>query len=116
MGQPFGTGISTPLEIWIVDGKLIRELFDNTFFESANDLSNAYIPKNKIWIDADVVAPDRPFVLLHQLYERHFLEKGDNMLEAYKKAGRLESRIRQVPENLSAELAKFKIDIRDMNK
>jgi hypothetical protein len=114
-GQPFGKATESPLSVWIVDGKLIRELFDNKFFEAGNGLTNPYIPKNEIWIDADVVAPDRPFVLLHQLYEHYFRSKGEDVLQSYIKANRIESEVRQVPDkNLFKQLARFGIASKDI--
>ncbi|MBL7156070.1 MAG: hypothetical protein ISS87_00505, partial [Candidatus Pacebacteria bacterium] len=82
------------IKIWLVYGRLARELFDLDFVEGGHDLVYNYIPKNEIWIDNDLLAKERKYVIVHELYERLLMEKGLSYNQAHKKASQLEWRAR----------------------
>lgn len=105
---------SDGISVIIVDGSLVRNLFDITFFEGGHDLSCKYIPKNQVWIDSNVVGPERPYVLLEQLYERKFMSMGDSYKKAHRKASTIMYRVRHVPETLHSHLADLGVDISEV--
>lgn len=64
------------LKVWIVDGCIVRDLFDIDFTEGGNDQVYHYIPHGEIWIDDDLDVTEIPFVLLHEMHERNLMAKG----------------------------------------
>lgn len=62
--------------VWLVDGSIVRGLYDTDYTEGGHDLVYDYVPKNEVWIDDDVVHFERPYVLLHELYERDLMSRG----------------------------------------
>jgi len=84
------------VSIWLVDGKLVRSIFDVEFTEGGHDLIYDFVPKNEVWIDNDVKEEERKFVILHETYERELMKKGMSYPQAHKKAGRIEWQARQV--------------------
>ncbi|PJA63688.1 MAG: hypothetical protein CO160_02335 [Candidatus Portnoybacteria bacterium CG_4_9_14_3_um_filter_43_11] len=97
------------IDIWLVDGRLVRSAFDIGFTEGGHDLVYQYVPKNEVWIDDDVFAKERPYVLLHELYERSLMKSGLTYLRAHRKASRLEWRARHSEQILDEFFLKFLI-------
>ncbi len=64
---------STILDVWIVCGELVRDLFYIDFTEGGHDLVYPFIPRNEIWLDDDIGPEERKFVLLHELRERNVM-------------------------------------------
>jgi len=58
------------VSIWLVDGKLVRSIFDVEFTEGGHDLIYDFIPKNEVWIDNDVSEGERKYVILHKKASR----------------------------------------------
>ncbi|MBI1934345.1 hypothetical protein HY464_01345 [Candidatus Peregrinibacteria bacterium] len=59
-----------PLEIAMVDGKIVREYLDPEFVLGGHDLVYNYIPKNEVWVEGKMDPREIPFVLEHELEER----------------------------------------------
>ena len=91
---------------WIVDGRLVRSAFDIEFTEGGHDRVYDYVPKNEIWIDNDLTPAERPFVLLHELHERHLMGNGWTYESAHADANRVEAYDRHHPSELLADLAR----------
>jgi len=83
------------VSVWLVDGKLVRSIFDVEFTEGGHDLVYDFIPKNEIWIDNDVEEKERKLIILHEVYERELMKKGMPYLQAHKKASKIEWQARQ---------------------
>jgi hypothetical protein len=64
------------LKIWQVKGHLVRSLFDLDFNQGGHGLVYPFVPKNEIWIDDDVYKKEIPYVLIHELHERHLMALG----------------------------------------
>jgi len=91
--------------VWLVDGRAVRSVFDIDFAEGGHDLVYNYVPQNEIWIDDDVSAKERLYVILHELCERSWIGKGLNYSQAhYEKASPLEWEVRHNPEKLEESL------------
>lgn len=82
------------LTVWLVHGRLVRSAFDIEFTEGGHDLVYRYVPKKEVWIDNDVVASERLYVILHELYERSLMARGLSYKRAHNKASLLEWRAR----------------------
>jgi hypothetical protein len=92
------------VSVWIVDGRLVRSVFDPDFTAGGHDHVYEYIPENEVWLDNDVSEAERPYVLLHELHERNQMEKGEDYAHAHKSALRLESHYRKYPSDLHTAL------------
>jgi len=64
------------IKIWIVRGDLVRSIFFIDFTEGGHDKVYGFVPKNEIWLDDDLSAKERKFVLLHEIHERNLMTKG----------------------------------------
>lgn len=98
--------LESAVSVWIVDGRLVRSVFDVDFTEGGHDHVYEFVPENEVWIDNDVDEAERPFVLLHELHERNLMEKGWDYDRAHEDSSKLEYHCRQHPEELHNALAK----------
>ncbi len=64
------------LNVWIVNGDLVRDLFFINFTEGGHDKVYPFIPENEIWIDDEVIPKERKFILLHEIHERNLMLQG----------------------------------------
>lgn len=93
------------LSVWLVDGRLARSDFDIDFTEGGHDLVYNYVPKNEVWIDNDIMPEERPYVLLHELFERLQMGKGLTYNQAHRRASLLEWHARHNEKELKKNLA-----------
>ena len=91
--------------VWIVSGRLVRSVFDVDFTEGGHDYVYEFVPQNEVWIDDDIVEPERPYVLLHELHERNRMAAGWPYSKAHAESSRLEYRCRHHPDELHGKLA-----------
>jgi hypothetical protein len=94
------------VSVWIVDGRLVRSVFDIDFTEGGHDYVYEFVPQDEVWIDNDLEEPERPYVLLHELHERNLMAKGWTYSKAHDESSRIEYYCRHNPEKLHMELAK----------
>lgn len=92
------------LAIWIVDGKLVRDLIFLDYDAGGHDRVYPWIPKQEIWIEAAISEHERPFILLHELHERFLMGLGKKYHEAHQGATIIEDRYRDHPEGLDARI------------
>ncbi len=97
--------LETPVSIWIVNGRLVRSVFDQDFTEGGHDHVYEYVPTNEVWIDDQITDPERPFVILHELHERNLMAKGMDYDAAHADSSKLEKHMRHHPEELHEALA-----------
>jgi hypothetical protein len=93
------------VKVWVVDGRLVRSVFDIDFTEGGHDLVYDYVPPREIWIDNDLDERERPFVLFHELHERNLMAKGWGYEPAHAEASGREFHLRRHPDELHAALA-----------
>lgn len=94
------------VSVWIVDGRLVRSLFDIEFTEGGHDHVYEFVPENEVWIDNDLEEQERPYVLVHELHERNLMAKGWSYDKAHADSSRLEYRCRHHPDELHDALIK----------
>jgi hypothetical protein len=92
------------LSIWIVNGRLVRSVFDIDFTEGGHDYVYEFVPENEVWIDDAVIEPERGYVLLHELHERNLMASGWSYGKAHAESSRLEYRCRHHPDELHGKL------------
>ncbi|MFA4827317.1 MAG: hypothetical protein WC596_03675 [Candidatus Shapirobacteria bacterium] len=94
------------VKVWIIDGRLVRSLFFVDFTEGGHFFVYSFVPREEVWIDNDLPEEERWPVLLHELYERHQMEKyGLTYNQAHRKASRLEWNCRTGKMDLQKKLA-----------
>jgi len=78
-------------KVWIVNGDKVREKFKTDFVLGGNSESYKWIPRNEIWIEQDVAANERIYILIHELVE-WYLMKVKNLTydKAHEKASKVE--------------------------
>jgi len=98
--------LSDGVSVWIVNGRLVRSVFDIEFTEGGHDHVYEFVPENEVWIDDDLEEPERPYVLVHELHERNLMAKGWPYSKAHAESSRLEYHCRHHPDELHDALVK----------
>ena len=93
------------VSVWIVDGRLVRSVFDIDFTAGGHDYVYEFVLENEVWIDDDVEEDERGFVLLHELHERNLMAKNWPYSKAHHDSSRIEYHCRQNPDELHDYLA-----------
>jgi hypothetical protein len=88
------------LSVWIVNGRLVRSIFDIDFTAGGHDYVYEFVPENEVWIDDDIEENERGYVLLHELHERNRMASGWDYDKAHAQASRLEYHLRHHPDEL----------------
>jgi hypothetical protein len=93
MIQDHGQGFFL-VQIFVVDGKMVRDKIDPRFCSGGHSEVYGYIPENHIWIDNGSMLREWPFYIIHELHE--FLDMKNGMIypEAHKIASRVEWKCR----------------------
>jgi hypothetical protein len=91
--------------VWIVSGRMVRSVFDIDFTEGGHDYVYEFVPEKEVWIDDDILEPERPYVLVHELHERNRMASGWPYSKAHAESSRLEYRCRHHPDDLHEALA-----------
>jgi len=93
------------VSVWVVNGRLVRSVFDIDFTEGGHDYVYEFLPENEVWIDDAIEEKERGYVLLHELHERNRMASGWSYNKAHAESSRLEYRCRHHPEELHEALA-----------
>jgi hypothetical protein len=93
------------VSVWIVNGRLVRSVFDIDYTAGGHDHVYEFIPQGEVWIDDAIEEKERGFVLLHELHERNRMAKGWPYSRAHEESSRLEFRCRHHPDELHDALA-----------
>jgi hypothetical protein len=94
------------ISVWIVNGRLVRSIFDIEFTEGGHDLVYKFVSSKEVWIENDDEEKERLYILVHELHERGLMAKGWSYDKAHADSSRLEYRCRQHPDQLHNALAK----------
>ena len=91
--------------VWIVNGRLVRSVFDIDFTAGGYDHVYEFVPEGEVWIDDAIEEKERGFVLLHELHERNRMAEGVTYSQAHAESSKLEFRCRHHPDELHDALA-----------
>ena len=91
--------------VWIVNGRLVRTVFDIEFTEGGHEYVYEFVPHGQVWIDDDVTEQEIGYVILHELHERNLMAKGMNYDDAHDSASKIELQCRRHPHLLHGALA-----------
>ncbi len=94
------------VEVWLVNGKAIRDDCHIDFTEGGHDLVYKWIPKNEIWISDEIGAKERPYILAHEYDERCQMAQGEDYEHSHNKASFFERHLRHVIPNIGRLNAK----------
>jgi hypothetical protein len=97
--------LTNGVSVWIVNGRLVRSVFNIDFTEGGHDHVYEFVPEHEVWIDDDVAEIERPYVLLHELHERNLMAKGATYDDAHEESSRREYYFRHHPNELHMALA-----------
>jgi len=95
------------LEVWVIDGQAVRSNYYIDFTEGGHYYVYPWVPQNEVWLDNDVVESERPYVLLHELFERNLMKLGWEYHKAHRLASRIEWNCRHGQRDLAKALAKY---------
>jgi hypothetical protein len=70
------------IDIWVVDGALIRKELDAEFTNFGHHFSFSYIPSNEFWLDVETNLDEREFFIIHLFAEWKMQKKGASHREA----------------------------------
>ena len=93
------------VSVWIVDGRLVRSVFDIDFTAGGHDYVYEFVPSNEVWIDDDIQEAERGCVLLHELHERNRMATGWPYSKAHAESSHIEYHCRRRPDELHDALA-----------
>ncbi len=97
--------LESGVSVWIVNGRLVRSLFDIDFTAGGHDHVYEFVPLGEVWIDDAIVENERSFVLLHELHERNQMAQGLPYSQAHAESSKLEFQCRHHPDELHDALA-----------
>jgi len=117
---------SKNVNVWVVNGELVRDLFYIDFTEGGHAKVYSFVPEKEIWLDDDLAPAERKYVLLHELHERRLMSAGHdfnikdgllrldkNYTEIYTKAHISASRLEYFCRHHPGELEKkLKVEIK----
>ena len=99
------------IDIWIVDGYMVRKNIYPDFGFSGNDLSYHFIPPKEIWIDGQVSCDETEYSIATELKERNLIEAGKSYDDAYSDAIDITLKLRE--EMVKLARSHFRIAIPD---
>ncbi len=92
------------IKVWVVNGKVIRDLLFIDFTEGGHGKVYDFIPENEVWIDDDLRARELKPTLLHELHERRLMSEGMAYEPAHIKANEIEHYCRTHREEMDEKL------------
>lgn len=96
--------LESGLSVWVVNGRMVRSVFDIDFTEGGHDYVYEFVPQNEVWIDDAIMELERGYVLLHELHERNLMAKSCAYNKAHAESSRLEYHCRHNPDELHGAL------------
>ena len=79
---------------------MVRSAFDIDFTEGGHDYVYEFVPEKEVWIDDDILEPERRYVLVHELHERNRMASMA-VQGSHAESSRLEYRCRHHPDELA---------------
>lgn len=80
--------------VWIVNGKYVRDNLDMEFTNFGQPLDFTIIPKNELWIDKEYSGDESKFFISHMLAEHRLMAQGKTFNQAREYANKIERKER----------------------
>ena len=93
------------ISVWIVNGRMIRSVFDIDFTAGGHDKVYEFVPEKEVWIDDAIIEKERGYVLVHELHERNRMAEGLPYSKAHDESSHIEYHCRHHPDELHDALA-----------
>jgi hypothetical protein len=93
--EKIGEVVEVRAELWLVDGRGVRDRFYPEFTMGGHGLRYRFIPRREIWIDDAVIASERAEVIAHEVLELQLMRRGMSYPDAHRRASALERRLRR---------------------
>src|SRR5262249_6888306 len=58
-----------PIEVWLVDGNVVRSLYKTDYTEGGHGYVYRWVPKQQIWVEKDLDRWELPFIVSHEYLE-----------------------------------------------
>lgn len=65
------------LDVWLVNGKFVRDHFKIDFVEGGHDIVYDFVPGGEIWVESGLSESEIPVIILHEYVERQLMLKQD---------------------------------------
>lgn len=88
------------VNVWLVDGKAVREQYNEDFIGGGHHYVYDFIPLPDVWLEDTIVKNERGFFLTHELHERRRMASGMEYQKAHNEASAVEQEARKLPQNL----------------
>jgi hypothetical protein len=82
-------------EVWIVDGRAVRDHFDPNFTQGGHHWRYRFVPRRQIWIDDAIAARELEYTLVHEAHELHLMRRGMSYDDAHERALTVEKDLRR---------------------
>jgi 1,2-phenylacetyl-CoA epoxidase PaaB subunit len=102
--KKFVKKLDNGVAVWVVDGRMVRSVFDVDFTEGGHEYVYEYVPENEVWLDDDLIFEERSYVLLHELHERNLMAQGWTYNAAHADSSKIEHYCRENPDELHDKL------------
>lgn len=83
-------------QVWIVDGRGVRDHFDPNFTHGGHAWRYRFIPRRQIWIDDAVAERELDFTVAHEVHELRLMRAGLRYYDAHDRALAIEKRMRRL--------------------
>jgi len=67
--------LENKIEVWIVDGEKVRNLYDENYIEGGHGYVYNYVPKDEIWLDSGLLDDELIPVLVHEYIEMKLMKE-----------------------------------------
>jgi hypothetical protein len=61
--------VQFPIEVWVVDGHIVRSWYKTDYVEGGHGYVYRWIPKQQIWIEKDLDRWELPYIVTHEYLE-----------------------------------------------
>jgi hypothetical protein len=82
-------------EVWIVDGRAVRDHFDPNFTQGGHHWRYRFVPRRQIWIDDAVAERELEYTLAHEAHEVALMRRGMSYDDAHERALVVEKSLRR---------------------
>jgi len=85
-----------PIEVWRIDGNLVRSLYKTDYTEGGHGQVYPWCPKREIWVERDLNIKELPFIICHEYLEMRLMrERGLAYDHAHAIASKMEFALRK---------------------
>ncbi len=83
------------VDVHVINGRAVRDLYYIEFTEGGHHFVYDFVPENEVWLDDDLSAHERDYVLVHELHERYLMALGQDYDPAHRSSSIIEYKCRR---------------------